>query len=89
MKHFNNAECRLARINSFMYAIEGAIIEAQEGGEQEFKYLSALFYILMDEMQMLQADMKEISGNIRVCNAIYAINQVDKLKSEIASLKNK
>lgn len=89
MKCFNDAECRLDRINGFMNAMEGAMIEAQEGGEREYKHLSDLFYILMDELQILQADMKEIGGNIRVCNAVYAVNEVEKLRTEIAELKSK
>ncbi len=89
MKDFNDLYARLSNINGMMYAAEGAVINSADMRSNEGQSLSGLFYILWEQLKALESDIQEIEGHTNVCNAIFAVNQVENLKAEIELLKEK
>lgn len=93
MKNLENVCLKLNQVNdSLMYALETALInvnerETDEDNEKAIKRSLDLFYIVWDSLTQIEKDLDELSGHIKVCNAVYAANHVNELKSELASLR--
>lgn len=88
MKSLENIIMRLETMDSLMFSIEGAMIEAAaEELSDKTKRLHNLIYLLWEQLQQVTKDAGEVNGHIEVCNAIYAMNRVEELKRELAELK--
>lgn len=88
MKTLENIILKLEQMDSLMFSIEGAMIEAaEEDLSNETKRLHNLIYLLWEQLQQVSKDVGEVNGHIEVCNAIYAVNRVEELKQELAELK--
>ncbi len=59
----------------------------QEYSEKAIKRTRDLFYIAWESLIQIEKDLDELSGHIGVCNAVYAVNHVNELKSELARLR--
>lgn len=89
MKSLENIIIKLEMMDSLMFSIEGAMIEATtEELSDETKRLHNLIYLLWEQLQQVTKDVGEVNGHIEVCNAIYAVNRVEELKRELVELKN-
>ena len=49
--------------------------------------LHNLIYLLWDQLKQVTADTEELNGHVKVCNAVYAVNKVDKMRATIERLK--
>lgn len=87
MKNYDDLYARLDNINGVMYSAEGAIINSVDMSTHEGKSLTGLFYTLWEQLKALEIDIQEIEGYTNVCNAIFAVNQVEELRAEIQQLK--
>lgn len=88
MKSFESILLKLEQVDSLMYSIEGAMINATvEELSTEDKRLHNLIYLLWDQLQQITKEVTEVNGHIDVCNAIYAVNRVEELKRELVELK--
>lgn len=88
MKSLENITIKLEMMDSLMFSIEGAMIEATtEELSDETKRLHNLIYLLWEQLQQVTKDVGEVNGHIEVCNAIYAVNRVEELKRELVELK--
>ena len=88
MKSLENIIIKLEMMDSLMFSIEGAMIEATtEELSDETKRLHNLIYLLWEQLQQVKKDVGEVNGHIEVCNAIYAVNRVEELKRELVELK--
>ena len=88
MKSLESVIQKLDQLDSLMYSVEGALIDAaEEIIGSETKRLHNLFYLLWEQLQQVTKDVEEVNGNIEVCNAIYAVNHVEEMKRELAELK--
>ncbi len=88
MKDLENVRIRLNQVNDgLMYALETALINEQEGEYSSIKRTHDLFYIVWESLTQIEKDLDELSGHIKVCNAVYAVNHVNELKSELACLR--
>jgi len=76
----------LEQIDSFMYAFEGMLLEA-DGNNAALIRAQNMFYILWKQLQQSKNDALEVNGHIKVCNAVYAVNRVKDLKEELAELR--
>ena len=88
MKTFDDILLKLDQLDSFMYSIESAMIEAApEGGSEQVIRLHNLIYLLWDQLKQVAADTAELNGHVKVCNAVYAANKVDEMRATIERLK--
>ena len=88
MKSLENIIIKLEMMDSLMFSIERAMIEATtEELSDETKRLHNLIYLLWEQLQQVTKDFGEVNGHIEVCNAIYAVNRVEELKRELVELK--
>ena len=76
------------QVKALAYTLEGEICDADlyNAGEQS-RRVADLFYLLQEQIETLTELVHEIGGHIEVCNAIYAVNRIDELKTEIERLK--
>ena len=77
---------KAGQIKDVAYSIEGALIEADNGSEP-LRRATNLFYVLLEQLNAMSEELDKLSEHISVCNAIFAVNRVDELKREIATLK--
>ena len=76
------------QVKALAYTLEGAIIDADlYGAGEESRRAADLFFLLQEQIEMLSELVNNVGGHIEVCNAIYAVNRIDELKTEIERLK--
>lgn len=87
--NFYKAIAKVDQINDFMPSIEDAMIAAADpdANRHEMNRLHNLIYILMEQTESLKELMSAVQGDIIVCDAIYAVNDVNKLRAELDELK--
>lgn len=80
---------KMEQANSLIYATEGAMIEANAEVEinETFRRFTDLFYVTMNQLKEVTADLKEFEGHRLVVSAIEAVNNVEALKAENKALK--
>ncbi len=90
MIDFDKIEVRAGQLESLAFALETAIIEMDDGrlNNPEGTRMQDLFYVLMEQIETLNKEITELHGHIAVCNAVYAVNHVNDLKSEINKPKS-
>ena len=88
MKTFDDILVKMGQLDSLMYSVESAMIEAapEDGGEEVIR-LHNLIYLLWDQLKHVTADTEELNGHVKVCNAVYAVNKVDEMRATIERLK--
>ena len=88
MKTFDDILVKMGQLDSLMYSVESAMIEAApEDGGEEVTRLHHLIYLLWDQLKQVTADTEELNGHVKVCNAVYAVNKVDEMRATIERLK--
>lgn len=89
MKTFDDIAIRIGAIESLIPSIEKSLDDAflESGGSPALERVQNLVYILTEQIEAAQAEINEVAGHIRVCNAIYAAERVRELKEEIERLK--
>lgn len=80
-------EIRSEHLKSLAYAFEGAMLDSEDSPEAH-KRMQNLFYVLYEQIEMLDKEIKETNGHNIVCNAIFAVNHVEELKSKLALLES-
>ena len=80
MKTFDDILVKMGQLDSLMYSVESAMIEAapEDGGEE---------VIRLHNLKQVTADTEELNGHVKVCNAVYAVNKVDEMRATIERLK--
>lgn len=88
MKSFDDVIAKMKQIDSLMYSIETAMLDAAPAEHDEkVMRLHNLIYLLWEQLSQAQADIDELNGHVAVCNAIYAANRVREMQEEIERLK--
>mgnify|MGYP003305884037 CR=1 FL=1 len=77
---------KAVQIFDLAHALEGAIIEIDDGGEP-VRRVQSLFYVLLEQFEFLNSELNKLNEHVYVCNAVFAINRVQELKDEIEKLK--
>ena len=85
MMDFETILCKLDKMDSLMYAIEGEMIAADEAGK-DMKHLHNLVYILWEQMQQVTKGVEKLRGGPKDRNAIYPVSYVEELEKEIEEL---
>lgn len=96
MRDFCDVIAKLDQIDSLMYSIETAMLDAAPtDADEKVMRLHNLIYLLWGQFSQVRAEADELNGHIKVCNAIFAVNRVrekddeiEALRAEIAALKN-
>ena len=79
---------KMQQIDSLMYSVESAMIDAApEGGGEAVTRLHNLVYLLWDQLKQIGEDMEKLNGHAKVCNAVFAVNDVDEMRATIERLK--
>lgn len=87
MKNLDDISIDLGKVNSLMYAAEGAMLEATEELTESNRRFCDIFYIAMDLVKQINEDFRALEGHKLVCDAVAMVNHVEELKSENAALK--
>ncbi len=87
--NFEKIIVRCDQLSSLAYCFEGALIESDYNDAESRIRMQNLFYVLLEQIELLNKEVGELNEHIEVCNAIFAVNRVDELKREIATLKGK
>lgn len=89
MKTFDDIAIRIGAIESLMPSIEKSLDDAflESGGSPAIEQAQNLVYILTEQIEAAQAEINEVAGHIRVCNAVYAAGRVWELQEEVERLK--
>lgn len=77
---------RAGQICDLAHALEGAIIEIDDGSEP-VRRVQSLFYVLLEQFEFLNSELDKLNEHVYVCNAVFAVNRVQELKDEIEQLK--
>ena len=90
MKNLDYVAGKLEALSTIAYYIESAAIECTVNDEDSHaaNRLIDLVAVMKGQIQQILSDFDEVAGHIEVCNAIYAVNNVNELKTEIARLKH-
>lgn len=77
---------KAGQISDLAHALEGGIIEVDNGSEP-IRRVQNLFYVLLEQFEILKSELEKLNEHIYVCNAVFAVNRVQELKNEIEQLK--
>lgn len=97
MKDFCDVIAKLDQIDSLMYSVETAMLDAAPAeADKKVMNLHNLIYLLWEQFSQVRSEVDELNGHIQVCNAVFAVNRVQEkndeietLRAEIATLKNR
>lgn len=84
-RHLDNAIFDIAKADALMYSIERAYLDfGVEPEERERMERGAYaFYALWDVIRKVADDLELLSGDCRVVDAIYAVNDVRRCKGTL------
>jgi len=87
MINVRNVIFKAERLEALAYAVDNEMLSiTTEGCSEEncdrISRAQYLFDILYDELKNLKTALDDLSGHIRVCDAVYAVNQVRQITAE-------
>lgn len=84
-KNLNDAIFDIAKVDALMYAIEKAYLDFEAVPEERERMDRGanMFYALWDAIQKVADDLDRLSGDARVVDAIYAVNDVRRRTSTL------
>ena len=82
MKTFDDIAIRIGAIESLVPSIEKSLDDAflESVESPAIERVQNLMYILTEQIEAAQAEINEVAGHIRVCNAVYAAGCVQELQ---------
>ena len=88
MKTFDDIAIRIGAIESLVPSIEKSLDDAflESVESPAIERVQNLMYILTEQIEAAQAEINEVAGHIRVCNAVYAAGCVQELQEEVERL---
>lgn len=84
-KHLDKAILDIDKVDALMYAFEHTFLDFTCLGEEQKKYDrgTAAFYALWDAINTVAQDLEKLAGDELVVDAIYAVNDVQRVKSSL------
>lgn len=84
-KHLNEAIFDIAKVDALMYSIEKAYLdlEVMPQERERMDRGAYAFYALWDAIRKVADDLEMLSGDCRVVDAIYAVNNVRRQESTL------
>lgn len=84
-RHLDDAIFGIAKVDALMYSIEKAYLdfEAMPEERERMDRGAYAFYALWDAIRQVADDLELLSGDCRVVDAIYAVNDVRQRKSTL------
>lgn len=97
MIDFCDVIAKLDQIDSLMYSVETAMLDAAPAkADKKVMNLHNLIYLLWEQFSQVRSEVDELNGHIQVCNAVFAVNhvrekdaEIEALKAEVEALKNR
>lgn len=88
-KHLNEAIFDIAKVDALMYSIEKAYLdlEVMPQERERMDRGAYAFYALWDAIRKVADDLEMLSGDCRVVDAIYAVNDVRRRESTLKTEK--